>query len=169
MKNEIIEEMLLKVSTPESIYESYEENFDNLLSDQRLISDIQISNTAFKDAIDDASKDLEFLRQRRLPGGISFGKIAGVIVFRLGRARIIHLPKNLLDNTAGLNLNYFLAVTTGLKDVLAVNNDDIPNTIMRELLYCIARRHVNQETLGLNFDLIACFFTKNESIKKLYE
>jgi len=111
------------------------------------------------DACEEITKDIRFMLERRGTrigaNRPSPGKIAGVMVYRLSRSHIIHLFEGCAscEYQCASKLNYKFAV------VCAWNYIDIPylrvpQDIRRELLYSLALRHVNQETLALVFDTI---------------
>ncbi len=66
----------------------------------------------------------------------------------------IHLSATLIENDDALQLNLLVAFAFSLKHILNVNISNIPSTVTKEFLYTLSRRHTNQETLGLAYDMI---------------
>jgi len=58
------------------------------------------------------------------------------------------------EDKAGIKLNHLVAVAFALKHCLNIPNTALSDIVNKEILYTIARRHTNQETLGLCFDVI---------------
>jgi hypothetical protein len=88
--------------------------------------------------------------------GLSVGKLAGILVFRLSRYRIVHVNTSAIDpnNLRALKLSSKLQELAALRfasDILKVR----PLVWHPELLYVLSRRHINQEMLGVTFDVIA--------------
>ena len=89
--------------------------------------------------------------RRRPVNGISAGKIAGIIAFRLSRFKIVHIDEDgqnqpliyLIQDLAAIFAVQFLLLRT-----------KIPELQVLEIAYQLSRRHANQETLGLVFDTI---------------
>lgn len=114
---------------------------------------------SLREAYEEISKDIRFMFERRGPrmdeNHPSPGKIAGVMVYRLSRSHIVHL----LEGCASCelqcvsNLNYKFAVKCAWEYV-GIPYLRVKEEIRRELLYSLALRHVNQETLALVFDII---------------
>ncbi|HYI73062.1 MAG TPA: hypothetical protein VEX87_25130 [Skermanella sp.] len=103
-------------------------------------------------ALDEADVDLAAMFSRRRPvNGISAGKIAGIIAFRLSRFKIVHIDEDgqnqpliyLIQDLAAIFAVQFLLLRT-----------KIPELQVLEIAYQLSRRHANQETLGLVFDTI---------------
>ncbi|MBF0121568.1 MAG: hypothetical protein HQK79_22280 [Desulfobacterales bacterium] len=158
MQNDITNLQILNISdeTIKVLFGLYVEIVEKIIEKSGLIADIIISNTAFCGAMFESQKDFVSLSHRRLPEGISEGKIAGVFVFRLSRWNIISLPENLSEDQIALKFNYLSSLAFGLK-LLKINVANLPGTTGLELQYVLTRRHMNQETLGLCFDLIKAY------------
>jgi len=130
----------------------------------------RISLRAMHSAYLETKKDIRFLMERR--GKLverlklSFGKIAGVLAYRLAKANII----NLCDGCASCDeqpcdtpkLNQILALRCAV-EYIGIKYFRIPEDIRKELLYSFSCRHVNQETLGLVFDTILATCEKKQS------
>jgi hypothetical protein len=112
-----------------------------------------------REACEEASKDIRIIFERRgARMGVnrpSLGKIAGVLVYRLSRSHIIHLCEGCAscEHQCASKLNYKFAVKCAWEYV-GISYLRVKEEIRRELLYSLALRHVNQETLGLVFDTI---------------
>jgi len=118
-----------------------------------------INFSALSEAVKQIRLDIDILNYRRgkLIGNmrISEGKIAGIIVYRLTKAQIIHF--NRLCNNCGKKCHPYLNIEIALKiglDYIHKKFDVLPEGICEELVYTIKHRHVNQETLGLVFDTL---------------
>lgn len=116
-------------------------------------ADVVISENAFSSAVLECSKDLQMLVSRRLPNGISDGKVAGVFAFRLSRWNVISLPEVLANDRDAMQLNYLAALAFSY-NYLGIDIREIDDTIRVEIQYNLVRRHSNQETLGLCFDML---------------
>lgn len=116
-------------------------------------ADIVISEKAFASALLESTKDLQMLTSRRLPEGVSGGKVAGVFAFRLSRWNIVSLPECLSNHRDMMQLNYLAALSFSYH-YLGLDIRTIDESIRVEIQYNLARRHSNQETLGLCFDML---------------
>lgn len=119
-------------------------------------SDVHISRHALSLALGEAAKDLKIMQIRRQPkSGINPAKIAGVLTFRLSRFSPIQVSGAALENDIALKLNTLSAFALSLKAFMKMDITDIRSEhVTRELQYTLARRHTNQETLGLVFDML---------------
>ena len=93
---------------------------------------------------------------------ISFGKIAGIMAYRLAKNHIIHLFEGCAScnkKCTAKKLNQVFALWCAWEYV-GIQYDQVPNEIRRELFYSFGSRHVNQETLGLVFDTIYTAYPK---------
>lgn len=120
-------------------------------------ADVVISGKALSLALSEAKKDLDIMGLRRSPGnGISASKIAGIVAFRLSRFRPVHLAAEAAENETALKLNDLSALAVVMKSVLGKDLSTIASShASKELQYTMARRHMNQETLGLAFELLS--------------
>lgn len=106
-------------------------------------------------ALREVQLDIDALHKRRsFTHGISKGKIAGILVFRLTRIPVLMLTVEVADNPAALKLQVNAAVLLGLEFVSA-NHTQWPTFLIRELKYFVSKRHSNQECLGICFDIFA--------------
>jgi hypothetical protein len=123
---------------------------------------ISLSEHELALALDEARKDLIVMTTRRMSverdfAGLSIGKLAGILVFRLSRYRIVHVDSSLLDARdkrkvkIASKLQELAALRFASEIILKVH----PQNWHPELLYVLARRHINQEMLGVAFDVIA--------------
>ena len=129
---------------------------------------IDVSSSELSLALSEARKDLIIMVTRRVAltsksggpdrfDGLSIGKLAGILVFRLSRYRIVHV------NTSGMKSTDVRAMklSSKLQELAALRFAS--ETILKvrplvwhpELLYVLSRRHINQEMLGVTFDVIA--------------
>lgn len=114
---------------------------------------VSYSERELRLALDEADIDLTALFRRRQPAdGLSPGKIAGIIAFRLGRFKIVHVAEQ-GQGHALIHLIQDLAAIYAVQSVLL--RADIPGRKVLETAYQMSRRHANQETLGIVFDAIA--------------
>jgi len=115
---------------------------------------------SLNEAYEEISKDIRFMLERRGPrvgkDHPSPGKIAGVMVYRLSRSHIVHLSEGCAscEIQCASKLNYKFAVKCAWEYVAILPYQRVKEEIRRELLYSLALRHVNQETLALVFDAI---------------
>jgi len=111
------------------------------------------------EAIEEIKKDIQFMFERRGArigaNRPSPGKIAGVMVYRLSRSHIVHLLEGCAscEIQCASKLNFKFAVKCAWEYV-GIPYLRIKEEIRRELLYSLALRHVNQETLALVFDIL---------------
>lgn len=128
-----------------------------------------LSAYSLNEAFEDIEQDIDFLIKRRLSSGVSFGKIAGVFFFRLGRSHIIHLTDDFKDKKEYLRLNVLIAYFFTVKFILKTDIDDIHTldgqNLSKELVFLVKKRHLNQEQLGFVFDIINNKHTKPEKMK----
>ena len=92
------------------------------------------------------------LARRSKTHGITPGKIAGVLAFRLSRFKIVHFNAEGWDNP-NLHLIQEMAAVFLVKRLFV--RGAIPEISVLELSYQLSRRHANQETAGLFFDAFA--------------
>lgn len=129
------------------------------------LDDISISQHALSSAMAESSKDVQAIINRRNHNEISPGKLAGIITFRISRWSPIHLSPSLNENHLALKLNALVPFVLSVKHFLAVNISHFPPSITKEFHYTLLRRHTNQETLGLAYDMLE-FHVANARIKK---
>jgi len=120
-------------------------------------SDILISRNALSLAFAEAATDLEIMSLRRKPkNGISLSKIAGIVAFRLARFAPINLTGATLENDVALKLNELVALALAMKSIMHFDIDMVASPhVTQELQYTLVRRHMNQETLGLAFEVFS--------------
>lgn len=125
---------------------------------------IDISESELALALKEASKDLVIMVMRRMAAegtcdGLSIGKLAGILVFRLSRYRIVLISTKYVDGLdqrqrrISNKLQELAAIRMITENVLKVH----PQQWCPELLYLLSRRHINQEMLGVSFDIIASY------------
>lgn len=120
---------------------------------------ISISAIELAGAFKEAAKDLEILDRRRKPkNGISWGKLAGVLWFRLSRYRIVNIQdmdgveeKRLHEKRKFYRIQDIAIFQLVFEKILHIQ---APEPLMKELLYIMARRHMNQEMLGVTLDAL---------------
>lgn len=135
------------------------------------LSRVWVSAPELASAFREAENDLTFLMVRRKfrpedvqAHGVAEGKVAGMIAFRLLRHRIIHIGHThatITDHRAG-RVQELVVLRLVSESILGIKINEWPFTephagatkpwLLHELLYLIARRHFNQETLALIFD-----------------
>lgn len=120
-------------------------------------SEILVSKSAVSLAFAEAATDLEIMSLRRKPkNGISLSKIAGIVAFRLARFAPINLTGAALENDVALKLNELVALALAMKSIMQFDIDAVASPhVTKELQYTLVRRHMNQETLGLAFDIFS--------------
>jgi hypothetical protein len=118
------------------------------------IGDISVSRHSMVGAIAEATKDVKAIINRRNHKEISSGKIAGILTFRIARWNPIHLSGDLIENPVALMLNSLAPFAWSLKFLLTSDMKHLPENVTKEFHYTLQRRHTNQETLGLAYDMI---------------
>ena len=123
---------------------------------------IDINENELALALSEARKDLVIMVTRRMTvdkpfNGLSIGKLAGILVFRLSRYRVVHVNATDLPSSdtrivkIASKLQELAALRFASEAILKVH----PKDWHPELLYVLSRRHINQEMLGVTFDVIA--------------
>jgi len=132
---------------------------------QKKVCHIDLS--VLHDAYNEMKDDIFFLIKRRksLITSLkpSFGKIAGVMAFRLAKNHIIHLQEGCASCVKPCTvpkLNQVFALRCAW-EYIGINYLRVPEEIRKELFYSFTYRHVNQETLGLVFDTIYTVYGNN--------
>lgn len=119
------------------------------------LEDVMVSDRALSLAFAEAAKDLEIMHIRRRPkSGISSAKIAGVITFRLSRFAPIQLAAKTAENDLALKLNALVPFALAMKAIMHKDITNFDSKVSREIQYTLARRHTNQETLGLVYEIL---------------
>ena len=115
---------------------------------------------ALSNAYVEMKNDIIFLMERR--GRLieslkpSFGKIAGIIAYRLAKFHIIHLQEgcaSCIESCTVKKLNQVFALKCAW-EYIGIKYFSIHEDMRKELFYSFSYRHVNQETLGLIFDAV---------------
>lgn len=118
----------------------------SLKSEQILISQKALSN-----ALAEFAKDIEIMQKRRNKQDFSPAKYAGVITFRLSRWNILHIDNDEKDFSI---YPYLVAISVAFKYFLHIDIAKVDKEIIKELIYVFARRHANQEMLGICYDIL---------------
>ena len=128
---------------------------------------IDISYTELSAALREANKDLYAIQARRhqIKGatgqsfkGISEGKIAGVLCFRLNRYRIVNIISNNIEPRNETDLRsdrkaYKIQDAAIISYIIErILRAPLADASLAELLYIFSRRHINQEMLGVVFE-----------------
>lgn len=117
---------------------------------------VVISNLGMSTVFDEVRADLKALTMRRnFSHGISRGKIAGSLAFRLTKTPVLTMTPEVADIQETLKLPVNVAVALAF-ELVSANFADWPESLVRELKYFLGKRHSNQESLGICFDTIAC-------------
>lgn len=113
---------------------------------------IKFSKSELASALQEADLDITFMLLRRQPAhGISPGKIAGAVAFRLSRSRILHFEDPSREHESISQVQEYGALFTVQRRILAKS---IPRKRFMEVAYQLAKRHTNPEHLGLVFDVL---------------
>jgi len=113
---------------------------------------VSYSERELRLALEEAEIDIQALLTRRSrEAGVSQGKLAGVYAYRLSRFKIVHFDASYHDDKFAYVVQDIAAILTVEKHILKAR---IGTDRLKELAYQMARRHANQETLGLCFDVI---------------
>ena len=120
-------------------------------------ADISISSHALSLALAESAADIEIMTLRRKPkSGISKSKLAGIVAFRLSRFAPIHVCGKSQNHPLSGKINEMAALVLAMKSLVHLNIADVRNKhASQELQYTLLRRHMNQETLGLVFEILA--------------
>jgi hypothetical protein len=120
------------------------------------LSDLDYSEAELAYALDEADIDLGALLERRSrEDGLSDGKIAGVIAYRLSRFKIVHFIPAIHDKRDLYMVQDAAALYLVQSLILRCK---LGNRRFLELAYQMSRRHANQETLALCFDTFLAVF-----------
>ena len=120
--------------------------------DQNCVIPSQLGMSA---VFSEVTGDLKALRMRRgFNHGFSPGKIAGSLVFRLYKTQVFYVTPEISEILAVQTLSLNVAVAFGL-ELVGTNFAVWPEFLIRELKYFLAKRHSNQESLGICFDIFA--------------
>jgi len=131
-----------------------------------------VSFSVLKEAISEIKMDIKILllRRNKLIAHLraSEGKIAGIILYRLAKAHIIHSSGfcNNCGKKCLTQLNMTIAIRIGL-DYIHKKYNELPEGIRQELGYTIKHRHVNQEMLGLTLDALGEEYDHANNTKKI--
>jgi len=131
---------------------------------------VDVSSNELALALSEARKDLVIMLTRRVAltsksggpekfNGLSIGKLAGILVFRLSRYRIVHVNTSAIKptNARALKLSSKIQELAALRFASETILKVRPLVWHPELLYVLSRRHINQEMLGVTFDVIATY------------
>ena len=139
---------------------------DNKIS----IEKIDISYRELDLALEECCKDMDIMVKRRFASekaedfdGLSIGKLAGALLFRLCRYKIIHIQENDIKLMTNKLVARKLQEISAIRFVSAVILKIKTVKQYPELLYVVSRRHTNQEMLGLMFDMVSKFCEKLKS------
>lgn len=119
-----------------------------------------LSTQALINALCEFQKDMQIMAKRRNDKDLSIGKYAGSLAFRLGRWGIVHFYDE-TDQKDYSYISYLIAISISLRYFLNIQPEKIEQSILDELSYTFTRRHMNQETLGICFDLFDKYIPKN--------
>ncbi len=126
--------------------------------DRVTTEDLTFSYENFILAVSEINIDIETLKLRRnVEDGISIPKIAGIVVFRFVKYPVI-FPKIKDDDCLHLRtINNFIAINFAINKILEISEAEFNNLhshISKELGFTFFKRHTNQETLGLVFEIL---------------
>jgi len=126
-----------------------------------------IDHSILNDSYVEMRSDILFLIKRRgeLIDSLkpSFGKIAGIMAYRLAKNHIVHLQEGCAScykQCAAKKLNQVFAIRCAW-EYIGIQYYRVLKEIRAELFYSFSYRHVNQETLGLVFDTIYTAYVNN--------
>ena len=119
------------------------------------LEEIYLSRKALAGAFWDSAKDCDMIQLRRPGEPITRAQMAGILTFRLARFAPVAVNKHLQEDSEALNINIYAAIAFSCKAILGINASHLPPTASRDLIHFLSRRHVNQETLGLVFEMIS--------------
>ncbi len=117
--------------------------------------EIYLSRKALAGAFFDAATDCDMIQLRRPGEPITRAQMAGVLTFRLARFAPIAVNRQLGEDADALNINVYAAIAFSCKVILGIDISHLPKSASRDLVHFLSRRHVNQETLGLVFEMVS--------------
>lgn len=143
------------------LYIAYCEILDRICEkcgiDRRYVS---VSELGISNAFAEVNGDIDALKRRRpFKHGVSAGKIAGALAFRLFKTQVLFFGPEIADRPEVQKLALNTAVALAF-ELVGTNYEAWPSQLVRELKYFLERRHSNQESLGLFFDTIATSIPK---------
>jgi hypothetical protein len=113
---------------------------------------VEFSKRELRLALEEAEIDVEaLLRRRSATHGVSLGKVAGVYAYRLSRFDIVHLAGDAYELPESHLIKHVVALNVVKARILRIK---IGADRVLELAYQMSRRHANQETLGVCFDVL---------------
>ncbi|MBF0167462.1 MAG: hypothetical protein HQL45_07500 [Alphaproteobacteria bacterium] len=113
---------------------------------------VDYAEAELRRAIDETDIDLSAMFQRRSKEhGISTGKVAGLLAYRLSRFKILHFSEVGQQQLGTVVLQELTALLLVEAHLLRWK---LPQNTVVELAYQMSRRHANQETLGVVFDTL---------------
>lgn len=116
------------------------------------VSDAEICGRELGLALAETDMDLvAMLNRRSWKHGITTGKIAGNLAFRLSRFKLLHFKETAFDSPLIHYVQDFAALHLVCAIILRTT---LTQRCFQELAYQMSRRHANQETLGVIFDNI---------------
>lgn len=116
--------------------------------------DLEYSERELTLAVAEAEIDIRAMFARRsVTHGIAPSKIAGIFAFRLSRFKIVHMKESGWEN-ANMHMVQELAALFLARRIFAYGKPCSEKGLL-ELAYQLSRRHANQETLGVFFDVFA--------------
>ncbi|MBF0194049.1 MAG: hypothetical protein HQL71_05800 [Magnetococcales bacterium] len=116
---------------------------------------IYLSRKALAGAFLEATKDCDMTQLRRPGEPITRAQLAGILTFRLARFAPIAIGKKLNEDQHALNINIYAAIAFSCKTILSIDASHLPPSASRDLIHFLSRRNVNQETLGLVFEMVS--------------
>ncbi|MBF0445695.1 MAG: hypothetical protein HQL68_08895 [Magnetococcales bacterium] len=116
---------------------------------------IYLSRKALAGAFLDATKDCDMTQLRRPDEAITRAQLAGILTFRLARYSPIAIGRKLNEDQHALNINFYAAIAFACKVILGLDASFLPPNVSKDLVHFLSRRHVNQETLGLVFEMVS--------------
>lgn len=117
---------------------------------------VVVSRYGMSTVFSEVQADLQALQMRRpLKHGISPGKIAGSLAFRLCKTPVLTMTPEVAEMPIAQKLPVNVAVALAFEFV-GTSFAIWPTSLVRELKYFLGKRHSNQESLGICFDTIAC-------------
>lgn len=143
-------------SVTDLAFKAYIKVFNSVVNGSHLSpGDFLFSPCEFTSALRDVRMDCDFIKQRRaLQKGISYGKFAGIMAFRLGQRCVAYPGSRLVNNSLAFHIPFDTAIAFGL-NIIGVSPYSIPPKIVREIKYDLAKTRTNQEALGICYDILS--------------
>lgn len=140
---------VMKVELADLVNETYN-GFVNDNKNRFKKENFTLNQSSLVKAINQFAFDVLFLEIRRNHAP-SEAKIAGCLAFRVHKHHVVQIVRDDANYMGNININAIVAVVAALKYLFKADTLDMLNPDIKELVYMLSERHINQETLALAF------------------